>query len=203
MARIRTIKPDFWTSEALSECSLSARLLFIGTWNFADDAGNLERSSKRLKMQIFPGDNLEIEPLIQELITHGLLIEYSVSGKKYMHIPGFRDHQVINRPSKPSCPPYDDSMNTHGVLTEDSLTEGKGRERKGKEKEEEPGANAPTVWDVGVGMGIDRAVIGKQIKSAGEEKVAEVLAFMCTKRPADPAQYFIAATTKKKRRTAV
>ena len=130
MARIRTIKPDFWTSEALSECSVSARLLFIGTWNFADDYGNLERSSKRIKMQIFPADSIDVEPLIQELITHGLLIEYSVSSKKYLHIPGFKDHQVINRPSKPTCPPHEDSLNTHGVLTEDSLMEGKGRELK-------------------------------------------------------------------------
>lgn len=121
MARIRTIKPEFWTDEAITECSLSARLLFIGMWNFADDAGNLDRSAKQLKIRIFPTDKLDCEPLIQELIAHGLLIEYSVSDKKYLHIPGFAEHQVINRPSKPTCPDYQDSLRTHATLTEPSV----------------------------------------------------------------------------------
>lgn len=198
MARIRTIKPDFWTSEALSECSVSARLLFIGTWNFADDFGNLERSSKRIKMQIFPADTLDVEPLIQELITHGLLIEYSVSDKKYLHIPGFKDHQVINRPSKPTCPLYEDSLSTHGGLTEDSRTEGKGREGKGKEgRKDDAGAASPSAWDLGVGMGIPRSVIGKAVKSRGEGEVVELLARMSLKPPADPVSYFTAATKPK------
>jgi hypothetical protein len=98
VSRIRTIKPDFWTDDTITECSLSARLLFIGIWNFADDAGNLDRSAKQIKARVFPVDSIDCEPLIQELITHGLLIEYSVSDKKYLHIQGFAKHQVINRP---------------------------------------------------------------------------------------------------------
>lgn len=131
MARIRTIKPDFWTDERLTECSLSARLMFIGMWNFADDSGNMGRSAKKLKMQIFPGDNIDCEPLIAELLTHGVLTEYSVNGEKYLQIKNFLKHQVINRPTASSIPPpqiTDDSHTTHGGLTEDSKREGKGRE---------------------------------------------------------------------------
>ena len=135
MARIRTIKPDFWTDETLTECSLSARLLFIGSWNFADDNGNLEHSAKQLKMKIFPADDIKVTPLLNELVAHGLLIEYSVSDKKYLHIRGFLKHQVINRPSKSNIPPFDDSLRTHGTLPEDSLREGKGREVEGKGRE--------------------------------------------------------------------
>ena len=130
MARIRTIKPDFWTDEKLTECSLSARLLFIGTWNFADDSGNLDRSAKQIKARVFPLDNIDCEPLLQELITQGLLIEYSVSGKVYLHIQGFNKHQLINRPSKPTCPDYEDSLSIHVPLT----LEGKGKEGKGVEQ---------------------------------------------------------------------
>lgn len=132
MARIRTIKPDFWTDGKIIECSLSARLLFIGMWNFADDSGNLDRSAKQIKARVFPSETLDCEPLIHELITQGLLIEYSVSDQKYLHIPNFRKHQVINRPSKPHCPAYENSVSNHGGLT----LEGKGREGKGKNKEE-------------------------------------------------------------------
>jgi len=133
MARIRTIKPDFWTDEKLTECSLSARLFFVGLLNFSDDYGNLDRSAKQLKMKIFPADSIDCEPLIIELITHGLLIEYSVNEKKYLHIKGFTKHQIVNRPSKSQIPaPYfsECSESAHGALIEDS-------ERKGMEEEEE------------------------------------------------------------------
>lgn len=143
MARIRTIKPDFWTDEKLTECSLSARLLFIGLLNFADDNGNLTRSAKKIKMQIFPADVIDCEPLLTELTTHGVLIEYSVNGDKYLHIKGFLKHQLINRPSKSNIPApsfNEDSLNAHGALTDGE--EGKGRERKGKDKELKSSATA-------------------------------------------------------------
>jgi hypothetical protein len=141
MARIRTIKPDFWSDEKLTECSMSARLFFIGLWNFADDNGNLARSAKKLKMQIFPADAVDCEPLVQELLGIGVLVEYDINGDKFLHIKGFKKHQVINRPSKSqipqapfideSIPSNEDSLNTHGVLTD-----GREKEGKGKEKEE-------------------------------------------------------------------
>jgi hypothetical protein len=145
MARIRSIKPEFWSDDTITECSVSARLLFIGMWNFADDAGNLDRSHKQIKARVFPVDAIKCEPLIQELLTHGLLIEYSVSGQKYLHIPGFAKHQLINRPSKPVVPGYEESLRTHVILSEPSLNthdglEGKGGDRKGKDKD--PSASA-------------------------------------------------------------
>lgn len=143
MARIRTIKPDFWTDDTITECSLSARLLFIGMWNFADDYGNLDRSAKQIKARVFPVDNINCEEFIQELITHGLLSEYSVSEKKYLHIHGFTDHQLINRPSKPICPAYDETLRTQGTLTEDSLPTHPVRKEGGKERKKIPKKENP------------------------------------------------------------
>lgn len=120
MARIRTIKPDFWTDETLGECSPTTRLLFIGIWSHADDHGNLERSSKQLRAQVFPYDTLECEPLVQELISRGLLIEYERQGKNYLHVPGFAEHQKIEKKSLPKFPPYDDSVSSRGALPEPS-----------------------------------------------------------------------------------
>lgn len=118
MARIRTVKPEFWTDEKVVECSISARLLFIGLFNFADDKGCLERSPKRIKMQVFPADTIDCEPLIMELIAHGLLTEYSVNGSHYLQIPGFLKHQKINRPSNSNIPlpPQPDEQNQHLVI---------------------------------------------------------------------------------------
>lgn len=132
MARIRSIKPDFWTDEKIVELSFEARLLFIGSWNFADDSGNLQRSAKKMKMQIFPADAIDCEPLIQSLIDHGLFIEYSVNGEEFIHIKAFKDHQVVNRPSKSSIPQPKHS-DLQPSLREDSLTEGKGKEGKGED----------------------------------------------------------------------
>ncbi|WP_233863517.1 hypothetical protein [Paraburkholderia adhaesiva] len=145
MPRIRSIKPAFWTSPQIVHVPIPARLLFIGTWNFADDNGNLPRDAERLKLQIFPADDIDVEPLVCALITHGLLIEYSVSCRRYLHIVGFRAHQVISRPSRAAYPKPPDtaekpastgndgnspaaengenSQSTHGVVMERSLME--------------------------------------------------------------------------------
>lgn len=136
MARIRTIKPDFWTDEKIVELSFEARLFFIGSWNFADDNGNVQRSARKLKMQIFPADPIDCEPIIQTLMNHGMLIEYSVNGEDYLHIKGFKAHQVINRPSKSGLPEPESSQLIK-PLTECSLTEGKGKEGKGREEKKE------------------------------------------------------------------
>ena len=142
MARIRSVKPEFWTDEALAECSPIARLLFIGTWTFADDRGNLDRSARQLKAQVFPYDALDCEPLVCELLAQQLLVEYDVSGKKFLHIRNFDKHQRIDRESQPRFPLYDDSKTTRPTLDEPSESprpsslgsggESNGRERKGR-----------------------------------------------------------------------
>lgn len=201
MARIRTIKPEFWTDETLTECSLNARLLFIGTWNFADDKGNLEHSAKQLKMKVFPADDVKVLHLLNELIAHGLLIEYSVSGKKYLHIKGFEKHQVINRPSKSQIPAFDDSLITHGTLTECSLMEGKGMERKGEEGngKEKPAAVAadPTkreIWEIGKSLlGNDSgSFLGKLCKEYGQILVLQAVRDCASNSPAEPKAWLVA-----------
>ena len=134
MARIRTIKPEFWTSEQVVECSPTARLLFIGLWNFCDDAGNHPASAKTIKMQVFPGDDLplsSVESLLQELVNNGLLDRYDADGKQYFHVTGWH-HQKIEKPSikypKPSF--ADRSPTALRSFADDQPPEGKGREGK-------------------------------------------------------------------------
>ncbi|WP_175649459.1 DnaT-like ssDNA-binding domain-containing protein [Pseudomonas sp. Marseille-P9899] len=101
MARIRTIKPEFWTSEQVMECSALARLLFIGIWNFCDDAGNHPMSAKTLKALVFPGDDItsaQVEGMLGELQSNGLISLYEHSSKQYLHVNGWH-HQKIDRPT--------------------------------------------------------------------------------------------------------
>jgi hypothetical protein len=125
MARIRTLKPEFWSDEKLSECSLSARLLFIGLISFADDEGRLECSPARLRMQIFPCGSVKPQQLTEWLVAlteRSLIRRYVVDKREYIDIPNFKKHQKINRPTPSKLPAApcgitEDSMSPHGALT--------------------------------------------------------------------------------------
>lgn len=105
MARIRTIKPEFWTDEKIVELSFQSRLLFIGMWNFADDDGRLVHSPKRIKMQILPADTVDIDALLAELRASSLIQVYSVSGVEYIQISNFSKHQKVDRRTDSKLPP--------------------------------------------------------------------------------------------------
>ena len=148
MARIRTIKPEFWSDEKVVECSVNARLLFIGLWNFADDAGRQEDAPKQIKMKIFPGDDItaaEIEGMLRELSGNGLVIRYVVDGKRFIQIKGWR-HQVINKPQKSKIPPCPEFSAEHSGNDPVELPVGmewNGKERKGIESSPKPPSPVP------------------------------------------------------------
>lgn len=138
MARIRTIKPDFWTDEKIgTSLKRDERLLFIGLWNLADDQGVLKSSAAYIKGQLFSYD----EELRTQTVTMWLtsiekalmIVPFILNGESYYIIRTFKDHQLINRPSKPKFDQnlldrvlHDHSLSTHGIITEHSPLEGKG-----------------------------------------------------------------------------
>lgn len=92
MARIRTIKPEFWTNAKLMGVSRDVRLLFICMWNFADDGDNLPANIKMLKAQLFPCDNLyeeQIGELGDQLVDAGLLEAYEADSRPYWNVTGW------------------------------------------------------------------------------------------------------------------
>ena len=100
MARIRSIKPEFFTSEQIAECSPNVRLMFIGMWCFCDDYGVMPASVMRLKMSVFPSDGFsksEIRVMVDQLISVGLIQEYVVDGEFFWCVTGWNKHQ------KPDC----------------------------------------------------------------------------------------------------
>ena len=133
MARIRTIKPEFWEDEKLAKLPVHARLLFIGTWNFADDNGALLANPVLMKSHIFPYEDIGISTIsewIDMLVENGMLIRTIYNGKDYLVIRKFLIHQKINRKSIRINIPLpvvlqviDEYNKTHGVLTEPSLQE--------------------------------------------------------------------------------
>lgn len=115
MARIRSIKPEFWSSEDVVSVSRDARLLFIGLWNFADDSGNGPGSPRSVKIKVFPADDISYETINQwlhELHNQGLIQLYEVENAVYYHVTGW-EHQRIDKPQRAKYPPFKDhSKNT-------------------------------------------------------------------------------------------
>lgn len=102
MARIRTIKPEFFTSEDIVQLSPLARLLYIALWCEADREGRLAWKLKTLKMRYLPADDCDIEALCSELVGGGLVVPY---GDGLAFIPKFGLHQHLNpRESASSLP---------------------------------------------------------------------------------------------------
>lgn len=138
MARIRTIKPEFWTSEQILNLTIPARLLFIGLWNFCDDGGNHVASERALKAKVFPSDDLDstiIRRMIDELSRQGLIVEYEAGGKTYWHVTGWH-HQKIDKPN-PKLPVFNDSTIIRRTFDDHSTQEGKGKEGIVREEEKE------------------------------------------------------------------
>ena len=133
MARIRSIKPEFWTSEQVMECSTNARLLFIGLWNFCDDAGRMVASDKRIKASVFPSDDFTAETvrrMLVELSSNDLIRLYVVDDKEFLQVTGWH-HQKIDRPQKSKIPDPPDPNSPNGRRTIAVGREGNGVERKG------------------------------------------------------------------------
>jgi hypothetical protein len=137
MARIRTIKPDFWRDESLASVSPEAALLAIGLLNHADDEGYFNAHPKLIESDIFPLRELSctITVMIDELHRIGYIELYKGhDGKRYGHICNFSKHQVINKknPSKIKvlCEVLDDSVTTTVVLPVGMEGKGKGKERE-------------------------------------------------------------------------
>lgn len=120
MSRIRTVKPEFWQHPKTGTVSRDARLLFLGLLNEADDEGRMRYSPKRLAGVLFPFDedvtSAELGIWISELSQATLVDVYTVDGADYLAVPGFTEHQRINRPSKSILP-----VKPPGGLTEPSL----------------------------------------------------------------------------------
>lgn len=108
MARIRTVKPDYWGDPKTARLSLPARLLFIGLLTEADDEGRFLASGKKLAGSLFPNDE-DVTPKkvlgwLDELEAVGFVARYSSDGVEYAHIPAFTVHQKISHPTPSRLP---------------------------------------------------------------------------------------------------
>ncbi len=95
MARIRTIKPEFFLNEELANLTPHTRLLFIGMWTLADRKGRLLDRPSRIAATLFPYEiqNLRPSDMLARLEQQGFISRYEVNGTKYIEISKFEAHQ--------------------------------------------------------------------------------------------------------------
>ncbi len=145
MARIRTIKPDFFRHgglfDAEQETGLPLRLAFTGLWTACDREGRFAWKPRELKLDALPFDEVDFSRVLDALWTRGHIIKYAVNGVIYGCIPSWHDHQVVNNREAASVLPEPDESS---MLTPPCTRaprplcriKGKGREGKGKEGKE-------------------------------------------------------------------
>lgn len=157
MARIRTIKPEFWDSPGTARASLRARLFFIAMWNYADDWGIGDGHPLRLLSFAFPNDeSSDVEPrnfrLLAAEVAECFDVQwYEVDGRAFYSIPSWEDHQRTEKKAKRKNPAPDqadswlyETATENPPLNRGLASDGKGKGEVGKGKKEQGGNRGDT-----------------------------------------------------------
>lgn len=100
--RIRTTRPEYYTSPTVGEMSWDARLVFHDLWSYVEDNGVNYDSARLFKSACMPydGDHVidRIEAAFNELEKLGCVIRYERDGHRLLFIPGFRKWQKVPHP---------------------------------------------------------------------------------------------------------
>jgi len=103
VARIRTLKPEFWSSPGIRGLEFGARLLFQAMWNWADDYGRGSANPGELLGFAFPWDDelttTDIRRMLGAIGRAFGVIFYEVDGRPYYAIPTWNKHQKIDKRS--------------------------------------------------------------------------------------------------------
>lgn len=122
MARIRTIKPEFWQDEKLAPLSPLDRLVFLGLISMADDLGRVHDNVKMIDAFIFPETSDTARESLATLsrisrVTRGL----TSSGQRVIQITNWTRHQKVDRPSnRAALPELVTVLDDAAILARDS-----------------------------------------------------------------------------------
>jgi hypothetical protein len=143
MARMRSLKPEFWTDEELA-CQLTRdeRFLYVGLWNLADEHSRLRGDPRYIKGQLFPYDDDitpdYIEKMLGNLGALGKVHPYRVGPGRYLFLPKLGKHQRLETDKVPSRLPGPDQDESGAGLPESGANK----------NERDPGDAAPGADEV-------------------------------------------------------
>jgi hypothetical protein len=132
VARIRTIKPEFWGDEKLAPLPPLTRLVFLGLISMADDRGRLTDNQKRIDAFIFPETSDTTRDSIEELLAIGRIRRgLTASGQRIIEITNWR-HQKIEKPNYlGALPDIVQELTADSPTSRGSVGEASGNDRGG------------------------------------------------------------------------
>jgi hypothetical protein len=99
MARIRTIKPEFWHDEKMAPCDPLTRLVFLGLISAADDFGRVLDNDRVLDAFMFPETSDSVREPLANLSRMGRVQRgRTASGQRIIQIVNWERHQKVDKP---------------------------------------------------------------------------------------------------------
>jgi hypothetical protein len=110
--RIRSIKPEFWSSPDIAALSDSDRLLFIGLWSYVDDRGRGRDDVALIVAALYPHDMVanprdtvaKVRDGLARLSEANLILRYTVASRTYFLVTGWGKHQRVDKPKASRIP---------------------------------------------------------------------------------------------------
>jgi hypothetical protein len=139
MARIRTVKPDFFRHEKLQDLEvknpgLYIMLVFQGLWTLCDSKGKFIFKPRTIKLDILPFIPFDIDRTLSILIDNSFIDKYTVEGKDYGRIPSFNEHQRLTGKELSEGEKYPDPTTTDPVIKGESPEKQEGSTWEAPEK---------------------------------------------------------------------
>jgi hypothetical protein len=190
MARIRSVKPDFFRHEVLQDLEIAhpgsyPMMVFAGLWGHCDSKGRFEWRPRQLKLDILPFLAFDMADTLGILEQSGMVKRYSVEGKEYGEVPTFEKHQRLSgkeaTDGEKHPNPISEAMGKQrgGAIEIQESQEGKGREEEGKGNGE-GGASPPKSPKRATTLADDFQPNGTGIQYAAERRLCfddELIAF--------------------------
>ena len=110
--RIRSIKPEFWSSPDIAALSDADRLLFIGLWSYVDDHGRGRDDVALIVAALYPHDMVanpldtvaKVRDGLARLSEANLILRYTVASRTYFLVTGWGKHQRVDKPKASRIP---------------------------------------------------------------------------------------------------
>lgn len=123
MGRMRTVKPEFFTSEAIARIrSYRTRLTFIGLWTYVDDEGRGRDNALLIRAAVWPLEPVTAEEVEDDLtllteqhriVRYTAILEDGGEPVRLLAVRRFKEHQRPNHPTKSKLPPPPPATHAH------------------------------------------------------------------------------------------
>lgn len=124
MARMRSLRPDYFLREDMADVSLEAHFLLAGLQILADRDGRLKDQPRTIKAQVFPFRDVDVDGALAELVRVRAVARYEVEGRRVIALLTWEDDQTPH-PKETSADLPPPPVHQHGSVTHEIHASGK------------------------------------------------------------------------------